>query len=43
MIFISNNLEAHYGSLQTAIVRVPQLDSLVADLEEIVQKYKDKL
>ena len=38
-----NCLEAHYGSLQTAVVRVPQLDSLVADLEEIVQKYKDKL
>ena len=36
-------LEQHYGSLQSAVVRVPQLDSLVADLEEIVQKYKDKL
>ena len=33
-------LEMHYGSLDTAIVRVPQLDAMVHDLEEIVRKYK---
>lgn len=33
-------LEQHYGSLQSAVVRVPQLDSLIDDLEAVVQKYK---
>ena len=36
-------LEQHYGSLATAIVRVPQLDAMVNDLEEIVRKYKGNL
>jgi predicted nucleotidyltransferase len=33
-------LEQYFGSLQSAIVRVPQLDTMIADLEYVVQKYK---
>jgi predicted nucleotidyltransferase len=37
-----NCIEQHYGNLSAAIVRVPQLDSLVNDLQTLLDKYKEK-
>lgn len=33
-------LEQHYGSLAAAVVRVPQMDAMINDLEALVAKYK---
>lgn len=33
-------LEAHYGNLDAAVVRVPQLDQLVRELSEMVERYR---
>ena len=33
-------LEQHYGSLAAAVVRVPQMDTMINDLEALVAKYK---
>ena len=32
-------LEQHYGSLESAVVRVPQLDALVNELQALADKY----
>jgi len=37
---LMNCLEAQYGNLDTAIVRVPELDSLINDLESVLAKYR---
>jgi len=36
---LMNCLEMHYGSLGSAVVRVPQLDQLVNDLSALVDRY----
>ena len=33
-------LEAHYGSLTAAVVRVPQMDTLLAELDGIMTRYR---
>lgn len=33
-------LEQHYGSLEAAVTRVPQLDAMVNELEALVAKYR---
>ena len=34
-----NCLEEHYGNLDAAVARAPELDSLVNDLQSLIQKY----
>ena len=33
-------LEAHYGSLAAAVVRVPQMDRLLAEMDDIITRYR---
>lgn len=33
-------LEMHYGNLDSAVVRVPQLDQMVRELSELVERYR---
>ena len=33
-------LEHHYGSLEAAVARAPELDSLVRDMEEVLARYR---
>jgi len=34
------SLKHHYGSLESAVVRVPQLDSLLSDMAAVLAKYR---
>ena len=35
-------LEEHYGSLQAAVIRVPQIDQVLNDLAAIIDRYGEK-
>jgi hypothetical protein len=36
------SLEQHYGNLDAAIARAPELDSLVNDMEAVLSRYRTK-